>query len=509
MGKFMSCKRQRKSTAHRFLTDLVIVIASIAVILPFNTLSASAQTSPPYNCWYGDPSGSDCSAYNGQAAAAYADEYALNSNPIYPEFGDDCTNFVSQALYAGGHSFIGPIPPGVSTDEVLNDDWQWWFDFVSRNGRTFSWSVANDLFTFENVIQAPSAGLYSWADPYSWYFDTFNSGVFVVGDPQLGVFVSNANMSAYTSPTDGNGITAPTNPGDPVFYDWTYSGDQYGDGFFADHVAIVVSSDGVDPVTGWTGPLIDEHTNNREHAIWSLIPYNSQAQTAAAWYTPMYNGDPYASNAATNLAQHQVRQETQGARNVKLGQAPALVTPSSPSGQLVYSGPRKVEGALSSDTAAVVEQVFQAAMNTRQLVLVPPNSASAPIAQQPSSARLSQMVSSGDQQVSALFTDTQLQSERATLAQAAAGDATSNVRVTGGGADDFHYSLIKQLEPGEISLQGTVRAWQAFSQVQAGGNKVVPATPHNILDVKATLIRTAAGWRVSNLNWAFAPGSQP
>ena len=316
-------------------------------------------------------------------------------------------------------------------------------------------------------------------------------------------------MSTDTNPTDSNGVVAPINPGDPVFYDWTYSGDQYGDGFFANHVAIIVSSDGVDPVTGWTGPLIDEHTSNREHAVWSLIPYNSQAQTTAAWYTPMYSGDPYVGNAATRHAQRHVSQSGQRARSMKPSQAPALATPSSPLGQLAYSRPRIVEGGLSRGTVAAVEQVFQAAMSTRQLMLVPPNTASSTIAQKPSSARLSQMVSSGDRQISTLFIGTQLQSERATLAEAQALDATSNVRVTGGGADDFHYSLIKQLASGEVSVQGTVRTWEAFSQVQAGGSRVVPATPHNILDVKATLMHTAAGWKVSDLNWAFAPGSQP
>src|SRR5438128_9857359 len=44
-------------------------------------------------------------AYNGAAASAYADTYWLNYNPAWPSFansGGDCTNFVSQALYAGG-----------------------------------------------------------------------------------------------------------------------------------------------------------------------------------------------------------------------------------------------------------------------------------------------------------------------------------------------------------------------------------------------------------------------
>jgi hypothetical protein len=45
------------------------------------------------------------SGYNGAAAAAYADTYWQNYNPAWPSFanqGGDCTNFVSQAMYAGG-----------------------------------------------------------------------------------------------------------------------------------------------------------------------------------------------------------------------------------------------------------------------------------------------------------------------------------------------------------------------------------------------------------------------
>ncbi|MHC1684869.1 MAG: amidase domain-containing protein [Clostridiaceae bacterium] len=43
--------------------------------------------------------------YNPSAACAYAQKYALNYNPEYKDFsnsGGDCTNFISQCLYAGG-----------------------------------------------------------------------------------------------------------------------------------------------------------------------------------------------------------------------------------------------------------------------------------------------------------------------------------------------------------------------------------------------------------------------
>jgi len=45
--------------------------------------------------------------YNRAAAVAYADQWSANDpdyvrNPDYPNFDNDCTNFASQVLYAGG-----------------------------------------------------------------------------------------------------------------------------------------------------------------------------------------------------------------------------------------------------------------------------------------------------------------------------------------------------------------------------------------------------------------------
>ena len=53
------------------------------------------------------------SAYNGTAAKNYAETYAVNHNGAYYSYTDDCTNFVSQALRAGGHKFYGtPVLAG-------------------------------------------------------------------------------------------------------------------------------------------------------------------------------------------------------------------------------------------------------------------------------------------------------------------------------------------------------------------------------------------------------------
>jgi hypothetical protein len=175
--------------------------------------------------------GTDAFAYNGAAAAAYADKYATVQNAAYYHFSDDCTNFVSQAMRAGGHKFHG-TPSGL----VLNDNSQWWV-YSGGAGRTYSWSVADSLATFINLHDA--------ATPHSQF-----DGAQAKGLP--------------------SGVAA----GDPVFYIFSDSDTKFG------HSSIVVGS-GTDPNSGWVGGLIDEHTTNRKHAIWNLRPYNSQWATTS------------------------------------------------------------------------------------------------------------------------------------------------------------------------------------------------------------------------------------
>jgi hypothetical protein len=76
--------------------------------------------------------------YNRSAAVAYALDYALSPNSKYPFFapkitGGDCTNFLSQCLYAGNcpmsHSSAYP----------------WWIN-TQKNTWSYSWTIAGSLF---------------------------------------------------------------------------------------------------------------------------------------------------------------------------------------------------------------------------------------------------------------------------------------------------------------------------------------------------------------------------
>ena len=73
--------------------------------------------------------------YNREAAVTYALKWWNSANPAYPVFEDDCTNFISQCLRAGGAPMYG----------YPNRSKGWW---LQGDNWSFSWSVAHSLRWF-------------------------------------------------------------------------------------------------------------------------------------------------------------------------------------------------------------------------------------------------------------------------------------------------------------------------------------------------------------------------
>jgi len=172
-------------------------------------------------------------AYSGAAAAAYADTYWQNYNPAWPSFansGGDCTNFVSQALYAGGIS-MRPSP-------TYSGDAAWYL--VKKKNR---WSYAG-----------------SWVNAQ-------HQSIFML-QHLPGV----TQVAAYYGLAPGATAADQAEQGDVVLYDWN------NDGVY-DHEAIVTASDGTNPDGTNNWDLVDAHTNNRYHSYWTLAQYN------ASWAT--------------------------------------------------------------------------------------------------------------------------------------------------------------------------------------------------------------------------------
>ena len=75
--------------------------------------------------------------YDRAAAIAYAERWALSRNPKYYSFneiGGDCTNFVSQCLYAGCGVMNYAVPNG-------------WF-YIDLNNRSASWTSVQYFYEF-------------------------------------------------------------------------------------------------------------------------------------------------------------------------------------------------------------------------------------------------------------------------------------------------------------------------------------------------------------------------
>jgi hypothetical protein len=102
---------------------------------------------------------------NLSAARQYASKYYNTYNPNYPRFSNDCTNFVSQILFAGGRSMVsGPI-------KTLVSDTKYWFIKKRPDNtwsRSTSWTVVTDLFSHLTRTQPTTAsiskmGIHSYA----------------------------------------------------------------------------------------------------------------------------------------------------------------------------------------------------------------------------------------------------------------------------------------------------------------------------------------------------------
>ena len=81
--------------------------------------------------------------YNRSAAVAYADQWALSRNSNYPQFGNDCTNFASQLLQAGGY-------PQTNPGSYFTCDPSLWYQpfFVNMWWYTYSWINADCMRQF-------------------------------------------------------------------------------------------------------------------------------------------------------------------------------------------------------------------------------------------------------------------------------------------------------------------------------------------------------------------------
>lgn len=181
-------------------------------------------------------------AYNRNAVVNYAEANWSACNNYWPCYGNDCTDFVSQAEWAGGLPMTGYPTDSSSTW------WQMGYGYAPPFGNattSSTWVQTNSLWT---------------------YLDVFASNPIVYDYGQYAY--SHYGSQMYTWANDG------LSNGDMVFYDWTSDGTW-------DHSAVQVSygpdnhSYGGFPAGYFYGSLVNEHTSFRQHVIWTLREFNN------------------------------------------------------------------------------------------------------------------------------------------------------------------------------------------------------------------------------------------
>ena len=184
-------------------------------------------------------------SYNGGAAASYADTYWSNYNPNYPSFADDCTNFVSQSLYAGGLPQYVYYNLHTGAPETTSNNAYWFMDSGNIN-YAYSWTVAADLYA---------------------HLTQYGYGTLYATDPGTDMAL-----------TDG------MKAGDVLFFNWGLSGNPTGTAGI--NHAVIQTGYGTTSKYGGAiiqGDYIDSHSNNRYHTWWNLEKYNQNSGTTTIY----------------------------------------------------------------------------------------------------------------------------------------------------------------------------------------------------------------------------------
>ena len=126
--------------------------------------------------------------YDRNKARDYAETWWNGANPRYLHFEVDCTNFVSQCLFAGGApmNYTGKRESG------------WWYQGRdgSRELWSFSWSVAHSLQSFLAVSASRLGDVicYDWDGDGRFQHNTIVTGFDAAGMPLVNAHTVNSRM---------------------------------------------------------------------------------------------------------------------------------------------------------------------------------------------------------------------------------------------------------------------------------------------------------------------------
>lgn len=85
-------------------------------------------------------------ALNRTLAVQYARKWAKSTNPKFPRYGNDCTNFVSQCMLAGGWKMVGD-----KNFFSRKKNTEWWYGESLLTTASYTWGGAQNFSRFVAV----------------------------------------------------------------------------------------------------------------------------------------------------------------------------------------------------------------------------------------------------------------------------------------------------------------------------------------------------------------------
>lgn len=149
--------------------------------------------------------------YDRTQAVQYAAMWWSSFNPMFRAFRDDCTNFISQCLWAGG----------MPMELTGRRDKGWWYLGPNENW-SFSWAVAHSLRWYLDVsgrghkresahqLELGDVISYDWDGDHTWQHNTIVVGYDADGEPLVAAHTAAAwgrpwryrDSPAYTQRTE-------------------------------------------------------------------------------------------------------------------------------------------------------------------------------------------------------------------------------------------------------------------------------------------------------------------
>lgn len=175
--------------------------------------------SAPKGPWYNDDNLAPFfGSFSWDAAAAYARKWALSYNPDYTQFTNDCTNFISQALRAGGWTYVG-------SEFSRTSNTTWYYGYLSQS---YTWAGAHNHWAFHANMDR------SWvAEQMAWLYVGEPISIDFTGDGHIDhtvlVTYKDASNNLYVSYHTNNNLDRPmtyfyTNYPNAKYYGWMMHG---------------------------------------------------------------------------------------------------------------------------------------------------------------------------------------------------------------------------------------------------------------------------------------------